>query len=107
MEEKPAVKKFSDMGIKEPKNLTFSGDKISINKVLDRPIIVQKYKVEPSNFKDKGDGKRLTMQLIYSGKQHILWTNSMLLREQISQVPEENLPFETTIKEDNKGFKFT
>ena len=47
---------FKDFGIK-PQIRSFEGDKIKIDKILNKQIVVEEFKIENSKFNDKGNGK--------------------------------------------------
>ncbi len=96
---------FKEMGIEAPV-ATFTGDKIKLNKILNESIIVHRYKIEPSKF-EKGDGKRLVLQIEKNGTNYILFTSSVTLKEMIQQVPDSKFPFETTIKMIDERPQFT
>lgn len=100
------MKKFSDFKI-EVKSTAFVGDKIKMIKILNREIEIVACKVENSNYPDKGDGKRLVLQIKMGEELRIVFTSSMSLRNQITQVPESGFPFMTTIIEENESFKLT
>ena len=53
---------FKSFGIK-PQTKSFEGDKIKIDKVLNKLIVVEDYKIEPSKF-EKGNGKCLFLQIV-------------------------------------------
>src|SRR5690349_20643822 len=95
--------KFKDFGI-PPKENTFLGDKISIKKLIDQPIKVIDFKVGPS--KQKEGTQVLTLAIEKSGDRRITFTGSTALMDQIAQVPKDQFPFETVIK-DNDRFEFT
>ena len=56
---------------------------------------------------EKGNGKCLHLQIKYNDKQHVVFTGSGNLMEQIEQVPKDKFPFETIIEEDDKRLMFT
>lgn len=99
------MKKFSQFGIKVV-NRPFSGDKIKIDKVINREVTVEAYKIEKSKF-DNGNGNRLCLQIKRNEEQYIIFTGSGNLMQQIQQVPEDGFPFETTIIKENEMFLFT
>lgn len=99
------MKNFKDFGIKvQSKN--FEGEKISIKRILNKKVIIDDYKIENSKF-DKGSGKCLWMQITVEGNKRVVFTGSTFLMQVIEQIPKSDFPFETTIEEDNGGFKFT
>jgi uroporphyrinogen-III synthase len=96
---------FKELGIEAPV-AAFTGDKIKLNKILNESIIVHRYKIEPSKF-EKGDGKRLVLQIEKNGTNYILFTSSVTLKEMIQQVPTSKFPFETIIKMIDERPQFT
>ena len=98
------MKKFSDFGIKV-ELATFVGDKVKMNKILNKEIIIHAYKIEDSKF--GGGGKKcLHMQITIDQEKHVVFTGSSALMDMIQQVPQENFPFTTTIKH-NDRLEFT
>lgn len=97
------MKKFNEFGVKPPER-SFTGDSISMNKILNRVVVVEEFKFEDSKF---NQGKRLTLQLKIGDKKHILWTGSQVLMDMIKKVPADSFPFETTIIEEEERFIFT
>lgn len=95
---------FSDFKIK-PRENTFIGDKISIDKILNIPIKVLAYKVEPS--KAKIGTELLTLQIERKGDKNVLFTGSGNLIFMINQVPKDKFPFETTIIKQDRRLEFT
>lgn len=101
------MRSFKDLGITTT-NESFRGDKIDIYNVLNREIIVNAYKIEPSKYPEKGNGKRLTLQITHEEKEHVIFTGSVILQDLITKVTKDDLPFTTTIiKLNPKGYKFT
>lgn len=100
------MKKFSDFNIiAEPNG--FTGDKIKIERILNKAIEVIAYKIEDSKFKEKGNGKCLTLQIKIKEEQHIVFTGSINLMQQIEKVGKEDFPFETIIIKGNDRYQFT
>lgn len=95
---------FKDFGITITPN-TFIGDKIKINKILNIEIEVIKFKIEDS--KVKSGTKLLTIQIRKKDENHVVFTGSKNLIEQINQVPKEKFPFTTTIINQNEYYEFT
>ncbi len=85
---------FKDMGITAP-HQGFVGDKIKMDRILNREIVVLDYRIEDSKVK-QGD-KCLYLQIEYDGKKHVMFTGSKTLMEIIKQIPAKNFPFTTTI----------
>jgi hypothetical protein len=99
------MRQFKDLGIKTPER-GFTGDKIKMNKVINKSIIVHAYKIEDSKF-EKGNGKCLHMQIEVGGTRHLLFSGSTILMETIKNVPDDAFPFATTIVMENERLQFT
>jgi hypothetical protein len=85
----------------------FTGDKIKIDRILNREIVVHDYKVETSRYTDKGNGKCLFLQIELNLTKHVVFTGSSGLMSQIEKVSRDKLPFKTTIVRENEMFQFT
>ncbi len=98
---------FKQLNIKPKIVNAFVGEKISINKILDREIIVHHYNVVPSKFpKDNSYDRCMHLQIELKGTKHVVFTSSLYLLDQIEQA-KSSLPFTTTIVEENKRLLFT
>lgn len=100
------MKNFKDFGIKA-QSKAFEGDKIPMHKILNKEIVVHDYKCGASNYKDKGSGQLLTLQIVVDGVKRVVFTGSGSLIEMIDQVPKEEFPFTTTIIKENGRNEFT
>jgi hypothetical protein len=103
------MNRFSQFNIKTP-DKGFEGDKVKIDRILNRQIIVHAFRIEDSKvkaFQEKGSGKCLSLQVSYNNEMHVLFTGSSVLIEQIKQVPPDKFPFETIIIRENERLKFT
>lgn len=98
------MKQFKDFGIKVAEQ-SFIGDKIKIDRILNREIVVHDFKIEPSKY--EGKGKCLYMQIELSGNKHVVFTGAGQLMEVIQKVEREDFPFQATIIKENDRFKFT
>lgn len=96
---------FSQFGI-TPSSKSFEGDKIKIDRVLNKQIIVDDYKIEASKY-EKGNGKCLYLQIHVDNTKRVLFTGSSSLMEMIERVPKEGFPFTTTIVRENERFQFS
>lgn len=96
---------FKDFGITVTSK-GFEGDKIKIDRILNKEIIVQDFKIEKSKF-EKGNGKCLYLQIVVDGAKRVVFTSSSSLMEMIQQVPQSSFPFKTTIVRENERFQFT
>jgi hypothetical protein len=99
------MKKFNELGVK-PSLKTFQGDKIGIKKLLNKEISVFDYKIEPSKYPDKGNGKCLYLQIEVGGEKRVLFTGSGVLMDTIEQIPKDQFPFSTTIIEESERYEF-
>lgn len=99
------MNEFKSFNIK-PSAKSFEGDKIKIDRILNKSIIVLDHKIEASKY-DKGNGKCLYLQIIVDNNKRILFTGSVTLMEMICQVKPEQFPFQTTIVRETERFQFT
>lgn len=100
--------KFSEFGIELEKSASsFDGDKLHMDRILNREIHVHDYKIEKSKFEDKGNGKRLCLSFSIGQSRHIVFTGSTQLMNLIDKVPKDKFPFDTVIIKQNGGFLFT
>lgn len=104
--EQQNVKQFKDFGIKATSK-SFSGDKVNMWSILNKQVTVIDYKIEPSKFNEKGNGKRLHLQLQIDGKLCIAFTGSVVLQEMISQIQKDSFPFSTVIVKETGRYSFT
>lgn len=99
------MNQFKNFGIKvNTKGL--EGDKIKIERVLNRDITVQAYKIVTSKFSDKGNGRCLHLQILMGEMQYVVFSGSGVLMELIEQVPKDKFPFTTRIVQENKRLEF-
>lgn len=98
------MKQFKDFGIQQTHE-GFVGDKIKIDKILNRPIVVYKFKEEDST--KKPGTKYLQLQLSIGDTKHVLFTGSKSLMQTIKKVPAADFPFETTIIKPNDFYEFS
>jgi retron-type reverse transcriptase len=98
---------FKELKIKAP-DKGFEGDKIKMQRLVNRQIIVHKYKIEDSKvYKDRGTGKCLQLQVSLNGEKHVVFTSASGLIDVITQIEEANFPFQTTIVKEGERFLFT
>lgn len=98
------MNKFSDFNIDNNFSSSFFGDKISIEDVLDKTIIVTNYNIGDSKFKNKNC---LKIQIEYNSNNRIIFTGSKNLINIISKVNKDKLPFETKIIKKEKTYFLT
>ena len=101
------MKDFSQFNI-QYSAIEFEGEKIKMDKILNREIVVHHFTIGDSKvFKDKGTGKCLQLQISFNNEKRIIFTSSGGLIEVIQKIPEDGFPFKTTIIKENDRYKFT
>lgn len=95
---------FKEFNIKPEVN-SFTGDKIKIDRVINKEITVLEYKIGPS--KHKANSQCLTLQIENSGTKNVIFTGSTILIQMIEKIPKDKFPFKTTIVRDNEYYEFT
>jgi hypothetical protein len=99
------MKSFSQFGI-EPDIKSLVGDKIKMDRILNREIVVEDFLIVPSKFTE-GNKDCLHVQISIGENKHIVFTGSNVLINMIKKVSKEDFPFKTTIIKSNEYFKFT
>jgi hypothetical protein len=95
---------FQELNIK-PERLLFTGEKIKIEKIINREIQVHAHRLGDSTVY-QGE-KYLALQIEFGGEKRVVFTRSKVLMEQISRVRAESFPFKTTIKKEHEWLEFT
>lgn len=103
---KLTMTKFSDLNIKMP-SAGLEGEKIKIDRILNKEIKVHAFEVKASKYADKGNGKCLHMQIEVDQAKRVVFTGSGVLMETLAQVPKNAFPITTTIIKQNERFQFT
>ncbi len=96
------MKSFKEFDIK-PQIKGFVGDKIKIERLLNRQITIHAYSVVPSKFK----GECLNLQIEVDREKRVVFTASRPLIDMIKQVPESEFPFLTTIVKETEWYEFS
>jgi len=96
------VHNFKDFNIK-PSGHGFIGDRIKVERILNKEIIVHRYEIKDSIY----EGKCLYLQVETGNEKRVIFTGSKTLMDMIAKVTEDKLPFTTTIVKDNDRFEFT
>lgn len=97
------MKQFNELGIQDEKK-GLVGDKIKVERILDKKITVIDFDIVDSKF----EGMRLQMQIEYNGDKRVIFTSAKRLISTMEKVDKAHLPFSTTIrKQDDDTFKFT
>jgi hypothetical protein len=100
---------FRDMGVQIPESEALEGQKININKLFGREILVHRYTIKPSIIKESKNPLCLWMQISIDGNMRVVFSGSEYLQKMIKQIPyPEKFPFKTTIvRKDNDSHQFT
>ena len=99
------MKRFSEFS-KEQTPL--EGDKIKIDDIVNKEIIVCGYKTGKSKYQDNENGKYTTIQLKLTeeDKPMVVFTGSAVLCQQLEKY-ENYMPFRTVIRKFNRYYSFT
>jgi len=98
------MKKFSDLGV-SPDVKNYMGDKIKIERILNKEIVVHEYKIVDSKF--DGKGLCLHMQISIDNAKRVVFTGSKFLMDTIKKIAAHQFPFTTTIVKESDCFIFT
>jgi len=82
-----------------------SGDKIRIDDVLNKELVITGYKIKESKYPKSGP-KCLMLQVILDDRKHVLFTGSVVLLEQIEKY-QNHLPFLATIRKIDRYYTLT
>ena len=92
--------RFGDFADEE----AFDGDKLRLDEILNKEILVTGFRIKESHQK-KGT-QYLTVHFELEGKQHVTFTGSMVLMDQLKKY-ESHLPFLAAIKKINRHYTFS
>ncbi len=95
------MKRFSDFATEQH---PFGGDKIRLDDVLNKEIIVKDFKIAKSKYEGKGD--YMTLQIEESGETRVSFTGSSVLIGQCKRYQDE-MPFKTVIKKVERYYTFS
>jgi hypothetical protein len=102
------MKSFSQLEIKIDYQQTgFVGNKIEVSELFNQEISVFAYKIVPSKFPKPGRDNCLHMQIELNGEKRVVFVTSEVLMRVLKQIPDDDFPFKTTIKKNQKMFVFT
>jgi hypothetical protein len=85
------------------------GKKLTLDDILDKEILVLRYKVKKSKFADAKNPECLTVQFAYPEKEEerfVFFSGSSVLTQQLEKY-KDKLPFAATIKKIGKYFTFS
>lgn len=92
--------RFGDFAEEE----VFDGEKLRLDEILNKEILVTGFRIKESHQK-KGT-QYLTIHLEINGVQHITFTGSVVLMDQLKKY-ESHLPFLAIIKKINRHYTFS
>jgi hypothetical protein len=98
------MKSFKEFGIVPSPTSLFIGDKIKIDKILNREIIIHGFKLSDSIKRE--NSQCLSLQIEIGGEKRVIFTGAKFLIEAIKQIPENGFPFTTTITKENEHLEF-
>jgi hypothetical protein len=85
------------------------GKKMMLDDVLDKEIIVLRYRVKKSKYSEAKNPDCLTIQFAYPENENthfVLFTGSTVLMQQLEQY-KDKLPFSATIRKPGKYYTFS
>lgn len=100
------VKRFSDFASEDEKPL--EGEKVKIESILNKEIIICGCKIRPSKYKEKSENCA-TVQFFEKGNEqqkNVFFTGSSVIISMLNKY-ENEIPFETVIKKIDKYYSFT
>jgi len=94
-----------------PDRETLDGSKVSIDRIVNMPLVFTGWRIDESKHKKPGNERVLTLQFVQDGIKHIIFTGSNVLISQIEafeEVRDKNKPkmFRATIRKIEKFYKF-
>jgi hypothetical protein len=85
------------------------GKKISLDEILDKEILVLRYRVKKTKFSEAKNPDCLTVQFSYPDNEnthYVFFSGSSVLMQQLEKY-QDKLPFSATIKKVGKYFTFS
>jgi hypothetical protein len=107
------MNKFSDFADQE-NNPLMDGKKVGLDAIINKPIIVLKYRIKDTKFDDAKNPRCLTVQFEYAteegeptnGEHFVFFSGSTVLMEQL-ETYKDKIPFSATVKKVGKYFTFS
>ena len=107
------MNKFSDFAGQE-NNPLMDGKKVALDAIINKPIIVRKFRIKETKFDDAKNPRCLTVQFEYAdengeskdGEHFVFFSGSSVLMEQLGTY-KDKIPFSATIKKVGKYFTFS
>lgn len=100
------MKLFSELGVKVDA-APMTGEKIKINRVLNKEIEVVDFELNTSKFNQDKSRKCLKLQIRFEDELRVIFTGSSMLVNAIAKIDKQDLPFRTMIVETNGFYQFT
>ncbi len=99
------MNKFSDFSQEQT---PLEGEKMKLDEVINREIIVCSFKISNSKYTENKSGKYVTIQIKFhdTDTPKIIFTGSDVLANQCQKY-QDHMPFATTIRKINKYYTFT
>ena len=102
------MKSFSQLKIKiNHKQSGFVGNKIEVSEVFNEEIAVHAFEVTPSKYPRPGRERCLKMQIEINNEKRVMFLSAESLISVLEQLSDEDFPFKTVIKKNQKRFEFT
>ena len=102
------MNKFSDFADTSVSPI-MDGKKMSLDEILDKEVVVLKYRIKKSKFTEAKNPDCLTVQFAFPSDENthfVFFSGSSVLMQQLEQY-KDKLPFTATIKKVGKYFTFT
>jgi retron-type reverse transcriptase len=103
------IPRFSDFADSTSLNI-MDGKKLSLDSVLDKEIVVLKYRVKPTKYAESKAPNCITVQFYFADEaaqtHHVFFSGSSVLIGQMEKY-KEHLPFRATVRKVGKYFTFT
>jgi hypothetical protein len=96
---------FADTSI----SMIMDGKKISLDEILDKEIMVFRYRIKKTKFSEAKNPDCLTVQFSYPENEnvrYVFFSGSSVLMQQLEKY-KDKLPFSATIKKVGKYFTFS
>jgi hypothetical protein len=96
------MKSFSEQGVTSKRS--FVGNKIYIESILEKHIIIEFFDIRPSRKNDGTDC--LHMQIKLDQVDHVVFSSSTFLMNQLKQLKDDDFPFTAKIVKINRHYEF-
>lgn len=97
---------FQDIGV-QPSSKGFIGDKVYMDDILGKEIIIYDYKIGNSKYVDRGSGLCLQLAIGIDEKRHVVFNGSAVLMDVLKKIQPEDFPFKTKIIKQFRRYEFT